>query len=162
MERRSSTFDLHTNFGSNIEELLRHHPPLLHPCLKALVEEINIITDIADEYTGLTMEDAVSGHELCAGVKFTTILQFISGTLCCLEAILVKKENATAFISLGGVSALCKILMVAHKPRRYVLSSFSCITESNSYSLGHYPVVKVCALYRNVSCVHMYESLTSL
>ena len=102
-----------------------------------------MIAGIAEEYPGVTMEDAVSGHVLCTGAKFTTILQFMSGILCCLDAILVKKENVTAFLSLGGVAALTELLTVAHKPRRFVLASFSSVMESPP-SLGHYPVVKVC------------------
>jgi hypothetical protein len=144
VERRSSVSELHNTFGINIEELLRHHPPLLPLCMNALVNEIVLITNIAEEYSGLTMEDAVSGHALCSGVKFTSILQFVHGILSTLESILTKKENVTAFISLNGVEVLCNLLAAAHKPRRYILASFSCITESNSYSLGHHPIVKVC------------------
>lgn len=135
--------ELHNTFGVNIEELLRHHPPLLPICMNALLEEIILITNIAEEYSGMTMEDAVSGHELCRGVKFTVILQFVHGILSTLESILTKKENVTCFLSSGGVNILCNLLAAAHRPRRYILASFSCITESNSYSLGHYPIVKV-------------------
>lgn len=142
IEKRLSLMEMNNTIGGTIEELLRHHPELGEPCVRALMDEFQLILAIADGYPGLTMEDSESSHPKAPKVRFTTVLQFAKAILNCFETILMKKENVTLFLNHSGVSHLTKLLRVAHKPARYVVASFSCSTDPSTHSLGHYPVVK--------------------
>ena len=140
--------DMPTLFGSNLEELLRHHPTLMRPCIRAMVEELKIIAIIAGRCNGVTLDAYFEATSDEAGIqkgmtyRYSSLLHAATSALHCLEGILVKVEHVKEFLSAGGLGSLLRILRMSLGPPRYFIANLSCSVENSLHSIGHYPIVK--------------------
>ena len=141
-EKFSMMGDMPTLFGSNLEELLRHHPPLMRPCVRAMVGELKRIASLVDHCEGLTLDASYTCPESGKVYRYTSLLHAATSALHCLEGLLLKVEHVKEFLLAGGVGSLLHILHVALGPPRYFLSSLACCVETTLLALGYYPIVK--------------------
>lgn len=105
-----------SNLGVQLEELMRHNPSLLDSCMAGCVEMANKIPQQLEQL-GASDSSAVAsalpltkqGYLLCA-VEFLGKL---------LEPLMSAAEHSRAFVRLGGVDSLLRILSLAHLPPNF-------------------------------------------
>lgn len=151
-EKFSVMGDMPTLFGSNLEELLRHHPPLMRPCIRAMVAELKAIANLAECCDGVTLDATFDLDDSCEGkcYRYTSLLHAATSALHCLEGLLKKVEHVKEFLVAGGLASLLRVLQVALGPPRYFLASLSCCLETTLHAVGYYPIVKTITRLFNV------------
>ena len=148
---RSKVFmtDLATLLGNNLEELVRHHPAHTEMVMAALVDELNHVAQMAENFTGETLEENEAAY--------LSFLHFSTSLLFCLEPLLSRRQSSSAFASFNGISSLLKLARVFLGPPRFLLSSLASSVGNHAISLtanlaatfGLHPAAKLC-----VKCLH--------
>lgn len=126
--------DLAGLLGSNLEELIRHHPVHMEPVLLSIIEQMSVITDINESRPGVSLEDN-------DGVYLQHV-QFSVNVLSCLEPLLARKQTAVSFIELDGVTHLTELIRIGLGPPKYLLTALSCSIDPTTSSVGIHPVIK--------------------
>lgn len=78
------------------------------------------------------------------------LLHFSTTALVTMESLLMRKQTAAQFLSIGGFFILLAAHDVALGPFRYLIASLQCAISPTNFSIGHSPLVAVIARCMNL------------
>ena len=118
--------DVPSQLGQQLEELMRHNPPLLNSCLTGCVEIANCIVATAEK---LAPEEVMSDASQTEGqpptsqanqaLAQTYLLQAIEFFGKLLEPLMTVPEHARSFVRNNGLAAVMKLISCRQIPRDF-------------------------------------------
>lgn len=136
---RTMMAEIPTNMGAGLEELVRHYPTYLKPCMNALFKHMDEVCTRVEASLGANVVNANFtkigiDDEIILGINLC--VAFIS----CLEPLLLKKQVVDYFLERRGFEYLVRFWNISLGTPRFLLLSIACMTDSTVHSIGFAPL----------------------